>query len=88
MGFEIRLSDRTWWYPEEKLQRLLDNISEIKTEAAAHPQRPTYESIPLHSRISAVQLYTSQQQVELLVQLSLQHFVRPLPRGSSIAAAC
>jgi len=39
VGFEIRLSDRTWWFPEEKLQRLLGNITDIKNEAAAHPRR-------------------------------------------------
>ena len=39
VGFEIRLSDRTWWYPEEKMRRLLDNVADITAEAAAHPQR-------------------------------------------------
>eukprot|EP01046_Picozoa_sp_COSAG06_P009357 COSAG06_NODE_487_length_15107_cov_19.006330_6_plen_222_part_00 len=38
MGFEIRLSDRTWWYPEEKLQRLLTFESRV---SQSEPARKT-----------------------------------------------
>jgi hypothetical protein len=38
VGVEVQLHSQTWWFTQDKVKRLLSNISEIKQESIDHPK--------------------------------------------------
>ena len=38
VGVEVQLHSQTWWFTQDKVKRLINNINEIRQESIDHPR--------------------------------------------------